>query len=272
MKNVAIKIKKGDTLSGLAKKYNTTVSSLAKTNNIKNVNKIYAGATLRLPTVSKPTPVKTVPKVTPPKGTVKPMTTKVTPTKTVASPTSSKVSEGTGLMSGLLSTTPIQSTYQDTSTASPGSGWNQERENAFDTVDSYNNWATESSLGNTTEPPPVSQDVYNSALDLTDISSNQLSDSYSGIVNNYNGRIEAIQRQLDEQTKQYEDLVNQNKYNQLQISNASANAPVRNGEHLFSPGTAPTTSANGNPVGYTAGNTINDTLFRYLNGLWKGGF
>ena len=41
-------IKKGDTLSGIAKKFNTTVKELAKKNNIKNVNKIYAGDVLKI--------------------------------------------------------------------------------------------------------------------------------------------------------------------------------------------------------------------------------
>lgn len=39
-------VQKGDTLSGIAKKYNTTVSKLAATNKIKDVNKIYAGQKL----------------------------------------------------------------------------------------------------------------------------------------------------------------------------------------------------------------------------------
>jgi murein DD-endopeptidase MepM/ murein hydrolase activator NlpD len=42
-------IKRGDTLSGIAARYHTSVSALAKLNGIKNVNLIYAGATLRLP-------------------------------------------------------------------------------------------------------------------------------------------------------------------------------------------------------------------------------
>lgn len=36
-------VKKGDTLSGIAKKFNTTVSALAKVNNISNPNLIYVG-------------------------------------------------------------------------------------------------------------------------------------------------------------------------------------------------------------------------------------
>ena len=36
-------VKKGDTLSGIAKRYNTTYQKLAKDNNIKDPNKIYVG-------------------------------------------------------------------------------------------------------------------------------------------------------------------------------------------------------------------------------------
>lgn len=41
-------VKKGDTLSAIAKKNGTTVSALAKLNNIKNVNYIYVGQVLKL--------------------------------------------------------------------------------------------------------------------------------------------------------------------------------------------------------------------------------
>lgn len=43
------KIAWGDTLSHLAKRFNTSVSALAKTNNIKNPDLIYAGASLKIP-------------------------------------------------------------------------------------------------------------------------------------------------------------------------------------------------------------------------------
>ena len=42
------KIKPGDTLSQIAKKYNTTIKTLQKNNNIKDPNKIRAGRTLDL--------------------------------------------------------------------------------------------------------------------------------------------------------------------------------------------------------------------------------
>lgn len=41
-------VKAGDTLSAIAKKYNTTVDKLVKLNNINNANKIYAGQKLRV--------------------------------------------------------------------------------------------------------------------------------------------------------------------------------------------------------------------------------
>jgi len=41
-------IQKGDTLSAIAQKYNTTINELAVLNNIKNVNLIYAGTKIRI--------------------------------------------------------------------------------------------------------------------------------------------------------------------------------------------------------------------------------
>lgn len=46
MSTTKYKIKQGDTLSGIAKQYGTTVKDLQKANNISNPNKIYAGQNL----------------------------------------------------------------------------------------------------------------------------------------------------------------------------------------------------------------------------------
>jgi murein DD-endopeptidase MepM/ murein hydrolase activator NlpD len=46
---MSYQIRRGDTLSGIAARFNTSVGALAKLNGIKNVNLIYAGATLRIP-------------------------------------------------------------------------------------------------------------------------------------------------------------------------------------------------------------------------------
>lgn len=47
-------IKKGDNLTTLAKRFNTTVAALVKANNIKNPDKIFAGKTLTVPDAPKP--------------------------------------------------------------------------------------------------------------------------------------------------------------------------------------------------------------------------
>jgi nucleoid-associated protein YgaU len=46
--SVTYTVKKGDTLSGIAKKYKTTVSHLGTINHIKNYNKIYVGQVLKI--------------------------------------------------------------------------------------------------------------------------------------------------------------------------------------------------------------------------------
>lgn len=47
-KEITYTVKKGDTLSAIAKRYNTTVKALAKKNNIKDVNKIFKGQKLKI--------------------------------------------------------------------------------------------------------------------------------------------------------------------------------------------------------------------------------
>jgi len=54
-------IVRGDTLSQIAEKYGTTVATLKKLNNIKDVNKIRAGKTLKLPDSAKKRTTKPVP-------------------------------------------------------------------------------------------------------------------------------------------------------------------------------------------------------------------
>ena len=48
------KVQKGDTLSGIAKRYGTTVSAIQKANSslIKDVNKISVGWSLTIPTIN----------------------------------------------------------------------------------------------------------------------------------------------------------------------------------------------------------------------------
>ena len=48
-KYMSYRIKRGDTLWGIANKYNTTVNELAYINGIRNVNRIYINQVIRIP-------------------------------------------------------------------------------------------------------------------------------------------------------------------------------------------------------------------------------
>ena len=77
---------RGDTLSEIAQRYGTTVSYLAKLNNIRNVNLIYVGQVLKISEVVTVTPAKPNPTPAPPPT---PSPSKPTPTKT--SPAATRV-------------------------------------------------------------------------------------------------------------------------------------------------------------------------------------
>ena len=76
----------GDTLSGIARRYGTTVSYLAKLNNIRNVNLIYVGQVLKISEVVKVTPAKPNPTPAPP-----PAPSPSRPTPTPTSPAATRV-------------------------------------------------------------------------------------------------------------------------------------------------------------------------------------
>lgn len=64
MANVTYTVQKGDTLSAIAAKYNTTVSNIVKLNDIDNPNLIYIGETLIISGTAKPKTKSTTNKVT----------------------------------------------------------------------------------------------------------------------------------------------------------------------------------------------------------------
>ena len=47
-KTVTYTVKRGDTLSGIARRYKTTVAKLVKNNGIKNANLIYVGQKIKI--------------------------------------------------------------------------------------------------------------------------------------------------------------------------------------------------------------------------------
>ena len=67
---------RGDTLSHIALRYGTTVSYLAKLNNIKNVNLIYVGQVLKISEIVTVTPSKPNPTPAPKPSTPSPSPSK----------------------------------------------------------------------------------------------------------------------------------------------------------------------------------------------------
>lgn len=106
----------------------------------------------------------------------------------------------------------------------------------------------------------------------------QFNNMFSQLQNEYNSRLEAMQRMLEQQNAElqnrYDELLNKFKYNQAQL-NPVVYGGVGNGISLFenenkSNGTSTNTS--GTPVGYRQSVQMNDALFRYMQNLWGGGF
>lgn len=70
-------VRSGDTLGAVASKFHTSVSTLAKTNHIANVNVIFVGQKLTVPDQFKPAPAATLPAVTLKRGAEGPNVKKV---------------------------------------------------------------------------------------------------------------------------------------------------------------------------------------------------
>ena len=103
-----ITIQKGQTLSGIAKQYGTTVNDLLKANpTIKNPNLIYAGSALNLPGAQ-------ASPVVAPKASVPSPSPTVTPSKPVTTPVAQNLSPG---MSGVPEKTTMYGTDVPSSTS-----------------------------------------------------------------------------------------------------------------------------------------------------------
>ncbi|WP_066400463.1 LysM peptidoglycan-binding domain-containing protein [Neobacillus mesonae] len=93
---ITYKVKSGDTLSAIAKKYKVSLTSLKSTNKITNANKIKVGLVLKIPSTTTKTTIKK-PSTTASKTAIKPAATVKKPaatTKPKAKPTTYKVVKG----------------------------------------------------------------------------------------------------------------------------------------------------------------------------------
>jgi len=106
----------------------------------------------------------------------------------------------------------------------------------------------------------------------------QFNDMFTKLQSDYNSRLEAMQRMLEQQNqeaqKRYDELLNKLKYNQTQLT-PGAYGGGGDGISLFgnegTPNWTPA-STSGTPVGYRQSVQMNDALLRYMQNLWGGGF
>jgi hypothetical protein len=108
-----------------------------------------------------------------------------------------------------------------------------------------------------TSPAPTTPTAPTSGFDMS-----QFTGLFDGYNEQNNSRFSALEKMIQE-------MMNGQKYNQAQQGQQQVGQQqaVYSGAHQF---TAPN---QGNQVGYTQNNdAMNQTLYKYLNGMWKGGF
>ena len=114
-------------------------------------------------------------------------------------------------------------------------------------------------------------------FDMSEVTG-QFNDMFTKLQSDYNSRLEAMQRMLEQQNtelqKRYDELLNKFKYNQAQLTPVNYNIGG-DGISLFgnegTPNGTPTNTS-GTPVGYRQSVQMNDALLRYMQNLWGGGF
>ena len=118
-------------------------------------------------------------------------------------------------------------------------------------------------------PPGMSEDQYfreNMGMSASDY---YMQNSASGQAQNSKVQAESDAR-IKALEKMLEDANNKNKYDQSQIGAQPNVGGGASGEHTFTPETDGSTP---NAPGYTqTQNSTNDSLYKYLNNLWQGGF
>lgn len=211
------KIKSGDTLSGIAQKYNTSVSTLMGLNPyIKNANLIYAGNSLNLPGSTSSTN-KTVNKVT---TTTKPVTTTksaaTTQPTTVAKPTQttqqlaqayaqSQTANSANDTNALLAQyQKIADQQKNALQQSQQLATNQINAQKDDVLQSYNDNARQAYINKMLGQKNVEQELSQAGLNTTGI----VNGAYSNLENAYGNNLANLQTARDKSINDINKQVN----------------------------------------------------------------
>lgn len=196
------KIKSGDTLSGIAEKYNTNVSTLMGLNpSIKNANLIYAGNTLNLPgTTNTATKTTTTAKSTP---TTTTQTTPVATTPTAPTQTTQQLAEAyaqsqtannTNDTNALLAQYEKIAEQQKQALAGQQElAVNQINAQRDDVMQTYNDNARQAYINKMLGQKSVGQQLAQAGLSTTGV----VSDAYSNLENAYGNNLATLQASRD---------------------------------------------------------------------------
>lgn len=212
-------IKSGDTLSGIAKKYNTDVSTLMGLNPyITNANKIYAGKSLNLPTVQAPqttqatTPTQTTVQPTPTVQAAAPTVTPAvtTPTKTTqelaqeyaTNQTANASNDTQALLAQYEKIAEQQKQALQKQQELTTSQINAQRN---DVMQSYNDNARQAYINSMLGKKSVEQELSQAGLNTSGL----LASAYANVENNYGNTLAGLQKNRDNSIKDINQQLNE---------------------------------------------------------------
>lgn len=199
------KIKSGDTLSGIASKYNTTVSTLMSLNPyITNANLIYAGKTLNLPGSTNSTKTNT--------STTKKNTTNTTstPTKTTQQLADAYATTQTANVSNennalLAQYEKIAEQQKQALAQQQQLATDQINAQKTDVLDAYNTNSRQAYINKMLGQKNVEQELSQAGLDTT----GTLGTAYSNLENTYGNSLAALQTSRDKSINDINRQVNE---------------------------------------------------------------
>lgn len=206
---MAYTIKKGDTLSGIAKKYGTTVSALMKANSyIKNANLIYTGNKLTIPGSSSSSK-KTTSTKKKTATTTKTTTKTTTPTKTTQQLASDYAKAQT---SGVGNETQALLDQYNKSAQAQQDALNQRQELAVnqinaqkdDVMEAYNTNARQAYINKMLGQKNVQQQLSQAGLNTTGV----MNSAYSNLENSYGNSLSTLQANRDKNINDINRQVN----------------------------------------------------------------
>lgn len=208
------KIQKGDTLSGIAKKYNTTVNTLMSLNPyITNANKIYAGKTLNLPgtTSSSSTNTTTTSTAVPSNANTSTSTTNVSATPTQSTQQLATAYANQQTANSQNDTQALLAQYEKIAEQQKQALANQQtlttnqiNSQKKDVLDAYNTNARQAYINSMLGKKSVEQELSQAGLNTSGL----LASAYSNVENAYGNNLATLQANRDNSINDINEQLN----------------------------------------------------------------